>query len=154
MALTKNAKISAAGLAVVVIAAVLFFVKKGDVDTPVVLKAGKAQCVVTKEETVRIKKDKQLSWSIENGCNEFVTVGNFRKIQASNATDCLQPTEGGALWPFQDKDALSNRQNKKKISLKIKKKGDLPDEELTYYFDICTGVNAESKSDPLLVIER
>lgn len=76
--------------------------------------------------------------------------------QASSATDCLQPTEGsGVVWPFQDDITdLSKRQHQNRIQLKIKKDGDLPGDQLIYYFDICTGSNAERKSDPRLVIER
>lgn len=161
MALTKNVRIAVVFVvAVVVVAAGVSLLRRGygDVKTNVVLKNGKVQCVVEKSD-VTIKKDKKLSWIIDNQCrnkNELVTVGNFRMAKASSATDCLQPTEGsGVTWPFQeDIDDRSKRQGTDRITLKIKKDSDLPGDRLTYYFDICTGLNAEWKSDPLLVIER
>ncbi|MBA2303219.1 MAG: hypothetical protein H0W08_11355 [Acidobacteria bacterium] len=54
----------------------------------------------------------------------------------------------------EDIDDRSKRQHKNNIQLKIKKGSDLAGDQLTYYFDICTGPNAERKSDPRLVIER
>ncbi len=162
MALTKNVRIAAAFVvAVVVVAAGVSLLRRGygDVKTNVVLENGKERCEVTAKSDVTIKKEKKLSWIIDNQCrnkNELVTVGNFRMAKASSATDCLQPTEGsGVTWPFQEHiDDRSKRQKKDRITLTIKKDSDLPGDRLTYYFDICTGVNAEWKSDPLLVIER
>ena len=157
----KNTKILVAGLIVAIVFAVVWFIlDKGDVDTGVVLEDRESQCVVTtKENEVRIHKNKRLSWVIDNRCSnkdELVTVGNFRMSQESSATDCLQPTEGtNVVWPFQeDMNDLSKRQHKNKISLKIKKDSDLPGSSLVYYYDICTGSSAERKSDPRLVIDE
>ena len=160
MAWTKNTRVAVGGFAaVVVLLALLVRIPSGDVDTNVILEDREALCVVATKSDVTIKKNKKLSWVIDNRCtnnDELVTVGNFRMAQGSTATNCLQPTEGsGVQWPFQeDINDLSKRQHKNKIQLKIKKDSDLAGEQLTYYFDICTGPNAERKSDPRLVIER
>lgn len=161
MALTKNTKLAAAGLiAVVVLVAVWALLGKGDVETHVILEDRNGQCWVrTKEDRVTIKKDKKLTWVIDNQCtnrSELVTVGNFRTGEISIAPDCLQPTLGeGVLWPFKENiEDRSKRQGTQKIELHIKKHSDLPGGPFTYYYDICTGANAERKSDPRLVIEH
>ncbi len=160
MALTSNQK-TAVALGVVIVAALAWFLlSQDDVVSTVVLEDRNGQCVVaTKDPSVTVKKDKHVKWTIDNRCadkNELVTVGNFRNPSASTATDCLQPTQGsGVVWPFQeDMNDLSKRQHKSSIRLKIKKDSDLPGARLEYDFDICTGQNAERKSDPQLVIER
>lgn len=162
MALTKNTKI-AAGIVVVIGAVVYLFRRNGDgdggdVETDVILGDSGGQCVVITKYNVKIKKDKKLTWRIQQckGKNELVTVGNFRLGEISTAGNCLQPTQGeDVYWPFkEDKDDLKKRQGTSKIELHIKKKSDPPVRELTYYFDICTGANAEHRSDPRLVIER
>ncbi len=160
MALTKNTKLAVAGLvAVVVIIAVYARLRKGDVDTSVILEDRQAQCVVQEKSDVYSKKDKKVTWVIDNRCTNkdgLVTVGNFRMGEMSTATDCLQPTYGeGVVWPFkEDIEDRSKRQSTRKIELHIKKNSALPGSPLTYYFDICTGSRAERKSDPRLVIEN
>lgn len=160
MALTKNTKIAAGIVGVVLIAAVVFLFRRDDddVETDVILGDSAGECVVIRKGNVKIKKDKKLTWNIQQckGKNDLVTVGNFRLGEISIAGNCLQPTQGENVdWPFKEEiDDLAKRQGRSKIELHIKKKGDLPDRELTYYFDICTGANAERKSDPRLIIER
>ena len=160
MALTRNEKTAVAVGGVLVVALALFLLPKDDVVSKVILEDRNGQCVVTtKDPSVTVKKDKHLKWEIDNRCtnkNELVTVGNFRNPSSSTATNCLQPTEGtGVFWPFQeDMNDLSKRQHKNSIRLKIKKDSDLPGARLEYDYDICTGQNAERKSDPRLVIER
>lgn len=162
MAVRKAARPVIAGFAVIVIiAAALLFVNRGNVDTRVVLDDDQqGGCLVRdKEPEVRIKKDKKLTWVINStecdNKDELVTVGNFRRQLTSTAPDCREATEGrDVLWPFKEGQELTVRQHTSKIELHTKTLGELPDEILTYYYDICTGANADRKSDPLLVIEK
>ena len=160
MALTRNQKTAVALGGVIVVALALYLLPQDDVVSTVILEDRNGQCVViTKDPSVTVKKDKHVRWKIDNQCdnqNELVTVGNFRNPSPSTATDCLQPTQGtGVAWPFQeDINDRSKRQHTNSIRLKIKKDADLPGTPLPYDFDICTGQNAERKSDPRLVIER
>ncbi len=129
-----------------------------DVESDVVLETVNGVCVVqTKAGSVSVKKDKFVTWNIDNRCGarELVTVGNFRTAGGTTtATDCLGAIEG-ATWPFQESESdLSKRQHQNQIKLKVKKDADLPGGRIEYDFDICTGPDAERKSDPRLVIER
>ena len=152
----------AAGVAVVVGVVVVFLlINMNDVETEVRLgNDPQGNCVVVdKAAEVRIKKNKKLSWKIRNDCqnsNELVTVGNIRTTQASGVAHCREALEGsGVTWPFKEDVAdLSERQSRTKIDLHIKTASDLPGSPLTYYYDLCTGANADRKSDPRLVIEN
>jgi hypothetical protein len=83
---------------------------------------------------------------------ELVTVGNFRRSEASTADNCQPATHGAdGIWIFAQPEALQQRQSHAQIPLTTKGRNDL--ERGEYYYDICAGRNAEKKSDPMLVIE-
>jgi hypothetical protein len=148
----------AAGVAILVVVIVVIGVMRGggDRDTDVVVSDNQGSCVViTKSDIINAKKEKFVNWIIENRCSPpgLVTVGNFRTSQSPSADNCLNATYGGATWPFQENEnQIVHRQNRNRISLKIKRNADLPGGH-TYYFDVCTGDNAERRSDPRLVID-
>lgn len=141
-----------------VIAVVAFaIIQFGGTETKVTLRheTDNSPCVVTGKETeVPTKRGKKVTWEIDNKCtdkNELVTLGNFRTTKSSSARDCTASTEGGAAWPFDEKDDLATRQGTSEIKLKVR---DAAEVVQVYYYDICTGPKAERKSDPRLVIEE
>lgn len=149
------------GAVIVVVAVVVVLRGRGNVETIVILDDNaQGDCVVIqKDPVVTVKKDKKLTWIVENGCtntSELVTVGNFRTAESGSATHCRTGIEGtGVSWPFkEDPDDLQKRQGTRKIELHTKKSDELEGDRLTYYYDICTGTNADRKSDPRLVIEE
>ncbi len=131
----------------------------GDTETRVALYVPGAAgpCTLDKAQYVRTKKDKKVVWEIANDCDgadKVVTVGNFRKAAGpSSANDC---TDAGADYPFTD-TALAKRTatvasgGKGDIKLKVRGRGDLGENALTLYFDICLD---GQKADPELMIER
>jgi hypothetical protein len=131
----------------------------GDTETEVTLYApgDGGPCTLGKAPYVRAKKGKKVIWEIVNHCegaDKVVSVGNFRKASGpSGANDC---SDAGADYPFKDA-ALSTRMatvasgGDGDITLKVKGRGDLGDEAMTVYFDICLDGR---KADPELMIER
>ncbi len=156
MASNNVGKLVGGGIAVVVGLFIVYaMVTRGNVETVVVLQVRDGNCVViSKSDVENAKKDKVVRWVIDNQCGaqERVTVGNFRTNQSPSADNCRNATYGGAAWPFQQGEEIVHRQNPNNITLKIKQNADLPGGH-TYYFDICTGENAERRSDPRLVID-
>jgi hypothetical protein len=155
---SKNLGRLVGGIAVILGVIVVFklLMGGGDRDTQVVVDDTQGRCdVSTKSDIPDAKRNKFVRWIIDNRCRppQLVTVGNFRTDPSLSANDCSQATLGGAAWPFQeDETQIIHRQNRNRISLKIKA-SQLPGGTLTYYFDICTGDRAENKSDPRLVID-
>jgi hypothetical protein len=131
----------------------------GDVDTDVSLRDREGGCRVTGKETeVSVKAGKKISWKIRNRCGAgtrvMVTVGNFRTREASTAADCTSATATGVTWPFENSEALAERQSETRISLELKDADELPERPTEYYFDICYGPNSGVvATDPRLVIE-
>lgn len=140
---------------------------RGDVRTDVTLSTFDGTCTLGKATLVRAKKGKQVIWRIANYCADAaktVTVGNFRRTDGSSGpADCSAP---GADYPFTDAslaartgtvdpaeqdDDGSYDPSDGRIALKMKDRGDLGDEELTYHFDICLD---GARSDPMLAVER
>jgi len=131
----------------------------GDTETEVTLYAPGAggECTIAKAQYVRAKKGKKVMWEIANYCegaDRVVSVGNFRKASGpSSASDC---SDAGPDYPFTEA-ALSARMatvasgEDKDITLKVKGRGDLGENALTVYFDICLDGR---KADPELMIER
>ncbi|HEY0876358.1 MAG TPA: hypothetical protein VGD94_22990 [Vicinamibacterales bacterium] len=156
MASNNVGKLVGGGIAVVVGLFILYaMVTRGNVQTTVVADVQNGNCVViSKFDVENAKKDKFVEWVIDNRCRPpgMITVGNFRTNQSPSADNCRNATYGGATWPFQQSEEIVHRRNPNKITLKIKRNADLPGGH-TYYFDICTGENAERKSDPRLVID-
>jgi hypothetical protein len=109
--------------------------------------------VAVKDPEVRQRKNGLITWHVRNNCrnrNELVTLGNFRMTEASNARDCLAATEGTVVWPFQQREDLGFRQSRGTIPLRVRNEATTG---RPYYYDICTGDNAQRKSDPRLVID-
>jgi hypothetical protein len=114
-------------------------------------------CTIDKAQYVRAQKGRNVTWEIANHCegaDRVVTVGNFRTASGpSSASDCASP---GADYPFTDA-ALAKRTatvasgGDRKIKLTVKGRGDLGDQALTVYFDLCLD---GQKADPELMIER
>lgn len=131
----------------------------GDTETDVALytPGTGGPCTLAKAQYVRTKKGKHVIWEVANHCegaDRIVTVGNFRKASGpSGANDCSNP---GADYPFTNSD-LSKRtatvpaDGDRDIKLKVKGRGDLGDQALIVYFDICMDGQVV---DPELMIER
>ena len=130
----------------------------GNTTTDVSLVEPGGPCELGKETIVTVQKNKQITWHVENGCAQAqtVVVGNFRTTAQTGNTNCENPTEGGATSPFQQND-LARRTvavgagSDGNIKLKVKSRGDLGDNPLTYYYSFCLG---QTVVDPRLVIER
>lgn len=129
-----------------------------------------SSCIITGKETeISVGKNKKLTWEVVNHCPTIQTVGvgNLRApTDISIANDCAAAVHGTVVSPFREdtladrqvevpaKPALDRRPGAKKLELKVKpKNGDngLPDEELTYIFDICL---EGRKADPRLIVTR
>jgi hypothetical protein len=162
MAVTNTARLVIAGVGIVVVIVVaLIFMNRGNKETTIYLENDGQRCKVkNKEASVTIKKDKQMTWIIDDEeCDfkdEVVWVGNFRLNESGSPDDCAEATAGGSAWPFQeDETDPSNRKSQgKKIKLHTKKDEELPGDSLPYYYDVCTGEQGDKKSDPMLVIEK
>lgn len=131
----------------------------GDTETEVALYTPGAggPCTLGKTPYVRAKKGKKVFWEITNHCegaDRIVSVGNFRKTSGpSGATNCSAP---GADYPFTDaafatRTATVPSDGEDDIELKVKGRGDLGDDALTVYFDICLDGRT---ADPELMIQR
>ena len=131
----------------------------GNTSTDVSLVApNNGPCALGKETIVKVQKNKQIKWEVENGCAQpqTVVVGNFRTtVQTANG-NCDQATEGGATSPFQQDD-LARRTvavsagSDGEIKLKVQTRDVLGGDELTYYYSFCLG---QTIVDPTLIIER
>lgn len=177
MAISNTARILIVAVVVAVIVVVVLMFRADtpdlggepgltDVETEVVLDDDdNGRCkIITKEDEVTAKANRKLTWNInEDACDykdEVVTVGNFRYSPTSSATDCKAAVEGNTVWPFVEREPeIKHRQNTRnpnKIELHVRPSADLPGTgpTVSYYYDICTGVNADVKSDPMLVIEK
>jgi hypothetical protein len=141
----------------------------GDTTTAIDLRVDSGACTVTGKQTeVQVKKNRKLTFRVKNHCDATVTVavGNFRTSVAAANTDCQNATEGGATSPFtQDDEARRTAEDigpgsdddptEKKIELKVKKREELGNDQLTYYFGICLGKRPDQRVvDPRLIIER
>lgn len=140
-----------------------------DVETPITIRKTATEpkrCAVSsKEGVVRVHKDKWLELKFSNYCDEGVTaaVGNFRTAQNPPGlpADCSNPYFGGATPIFRESDPSDfktmidsgdpSHAKTKKIKLKVKNRGELGNDELIYYYDVCID---GAKHDPQLVIER
>ena len=131
----------------------------GDTETEVALymPAAGGPCALGKAQYVRTKKDKKVIWEIANHCegaDKIVSVGNFRKASGpSGATNC---SDAGADYPFTDaafatRTATVASGSEGEIKLKVKGRGDLGEDALTVYFDICLD---GQMTDPELMIMR
>lgn len=131
----------------------------GNTETTVTLwvPGSEGPCKLGKAEYVRAKKGKRVIWEIENYCPggpRTVTLGNFRTTSGPSGADTCD--DAGADYPFtsanlQQRTAAVAPDSDGEISLTVKGRGDLGENELTYYFDICLdGV----KADPMLEIAR
>jgi hypothetical protein len=151
--------VAGVALAVVLGAGVFGVNVLGDTETQVALYTPGAGggCTLGKAQYVRTKKGKQVIWQIANHCegaDKIVTVGNFRNTSGpSDANDC---SDAGADYPFTEAD-LSKRiatvasGRRDDIKLRVKGRGELGEEAVTVYFDICLDGR---KTDPELAIER
>jgi hypothetical protein len=132
--------------------------RRGNTETKLDLDVVGGVCTIVTpvaQKDVSVKKNKKITWDVKNACAsaQAVMLGNFRLAQASTATDCANPTAGGAEWPFkeQDKDNRSvtvNTGDTGQIELKEAKND--TSAAVTYYFDVCLG---GVKKDPRVVIE-
>jgi hypothetical protein len=141
-----------------------------DVETPVTIRGTSAdpkKCVVTsKEAEVRVHKDKWFELKFSNYCESPATasVGNFRTTENPSGlpAHCDSPYFGNPTAIFRETDpqdfkvrideGMPNRPDSEKIKLKVKTRGELGNEQLVYYFDIC--VDGVKQTDPRIIIER
>ena len=167
MALSRTAMVGIGlGVVVVIVVVVALFGPGGsNTETTIVLHDKEGQCVVDedkKDASATLKMARRMTWKIDDQCSTkgtLVTVGNFRMNPPSSASDCIQAVEGSdVFWPFAQPQALSHRQGTSKgnsgIQLVAKGRNDFSSARVEYSYDICTGANAEVKSDPRLVIEE
>lgn len=102
-------------------------------------------------------ESRQIRWIINHaGCKDkqaLVTLGNFRKTGTPSGANCHDAKTAGAdgLWLFAQPESRNQRQSHSVIPLTTKRRAQVP--EATYDYDICTGLNADKKSDPRLVID-
>ena len=114
-------------------------------------------CTVAKQQYVVTDKGKPVNWAITNYCegdDRTVVVGNFRKSSdPSGASNC---DSAGADYPFtnatlQKRTATVAFEDTEDIKLTVKGRGELGDEAVRVYFDIC--LDGEIV-DPELMIRR
>lgn len=131
----------------------------GNTSTDVSLLApNNGPCQLGKETIVTVRKNKQITWEVKNGCAQAqtVVVGNVRTDAQTRNTNCEQPTEGGTTSPFQQDDLARrtvtvNAGSDGEIKLKVKSRDVLGGNELTYYYSFCLG---QTVVDPTLIVER
>ena len=158
-----------AGIAAAACATHQFGTMDFDVETPITIRKASTEpkrCVVSsKESEVRVHKDKWLELKFSNYCDEGVTaaVGNFRTAENPPGlpADCSNPYFGGATPIFRESDPADfktmidsgdpSHPRTKKVKLKVKSRGEIGNDQLTYYYDVCID---GAKHDPRLVIER
>ena len=126
-------------------------------------------CGLGKATLVRVGKSKHLVWDVTNYCTDgpkTVSVGNFSRT-APGTDKPLNCDNPGPDYPFAAENPNPPRSveipaaeinsdgsidpKEGEIKLKVKSRGELGQEEILYYFDVC--LNGEAK-DPKLVIER
>ena len=114
-------------------------------------------CTVAKQQYVPAEKGKRVNWEITNHCegsDRTVVVGNFRKTSGpSGASNC---DNAGADYPFtnatlQKRTATVAFEDTGDITLTVKGSGELGEEPVRVYFDICLGGQIV---DPELMIRR
>ena len=140
----------------------------GNTDTGLSLRDVGGTCTLTGKETeVVVQKNKKLTWDVRNFCAQAqtVSVGNFRTTPQTANGNCSAVTEGDARSPFQQDDEARRTVSvgagsaydpeKGKVQLKVRSRGDLGGEALTFYFSLCLGSGGNQRVvDPRLVIER
>lgn len=165
MALTKNAQLALGGGFLLVIGLAFVFLKFGGGGGPYrttvyLLDDPKGGCVIDdkrKERTITVGDNRQLHWIIDHtGCMDkqaVVTVGNFRRSNSPSSNHCRDAKTSGSngIWLFAQPEALQHRQSHSVIPLTTKDRSQLAEGD--YDYDICTGANADKKSDPRLVID-
>ncbi|CAN5520620.1 hypothetical protein BH23ACI1_BH23ACI1_32710 [soil metagenome] len=170
MALSRTAMVGiGVGVVVVIVVVVaLFGLKDNNTETRIVLyDNAQGQCIVhedKKEPSATLKMTRRMTWRIDDQCRTkgtLVTVGNFRRINGpSSARHCREAVEGSnVFWPFAEPQAVlrlrqGTSQGNSRIELHAKGRIDFASAREEYDYDICTGANAERKSDPRLVIEE
>jgi hypothetical protein len=163
--MNKTAAI-AIGLVVVVVLGVLIFLSlphPKDKETSLALgEASPGNCnTTTADKNVEgVERGALVRWTITNSCGaaQLVTLGNFRKVEATSKTNCNDATEGGADWPFKKGDEdINKRQVTVPPNPSVTGHIQLHDaqnpsttEKNRYYFSICLGSTVK---DPRLVIE-
>ena len=161
MAVSRTLMVGVAVLAVAV-AGVTYYVVASFSDTTTYLKlemSGQACAITTpiNDKDVTVKKNKKVTWNIQNLCpsDQLVSVGNFR-TQANDPGGVTNCKAGMAesTWPFKPQDqgrraAYVPKDGGTDSIVLREAKNDTPDAAV-YYFDICLG---GVKKDPRLVVD-
>ena len=139
-----------------------------DVESPITIRKTATEpkrCAVSsKEPVVRVHKDKWLELKFSNYCDEGVRPSSETSGPPRIRRDYRRTAAIRTWWRppiFRESDPSDfktmidsgdpSHAKTKKIKLKVKNRGDLGNDELIYYYDVCID---GTKHDPQLVIER
>lgn len=150
------------GVLVLVVAAFTIFYTVdifGNTTTTLKLEMSGSACAITtpiNDKDVAVKKNKKITWKIENACStdQFVSLGNVRLQPGDNGVTNCKAGMAEQYWPFKAQDQARR-------SVYVPKDGGSEDIVLkeakndsgkqdVYYFDICVG---GAKKDPRLVVD-